>query len=266
MSGALEGLGVAVTRPAHQAGRLCRLIEAEGGRAIRFPALEIAPPRDPAAAQALVDRLDQYDLAVFVSPNAAERGLALVRGRRGALPPGLAVAAVGAGTARALRALGVEPALVPEGRFDSEALLALPGLAPERVAGRRVVIFRGEGGRELLARTLRARGARVDYAEVYRRERPRADPAPLLEAWRRGALHAVVVTSGEALRNLCAMVGEAGRDALLGTQVVGVSGRVVQLARELGFRRPPVVARAAADEAIVEALRGWWRGQRPAGR
>ncbi len=260
MRGALAGLGIVVTRPAHQAEGLCRLIEADGGRAIRFPVLEIVEPRDTAPLLAAIDALERFHVAIFISPNAVERAMNLIRARRGGLPEGLLVAAIGRGSARALRTFGVEPHVYPRRRFDSEALLALPELAPERLAGRRVVIFRGEGGREHLGDVLRARGAEVTYAEAYRRVRPRGDVGRLLKAWARGEIHAIVVTSGEGLRNLYDMVGKLGRAWLRATPLVVVSERMVQLAAELGFRHPPVVAEAASDEAILEALRRWRAG------
>ncbi|MFO7641606.1 MAG: uroporphyrinogen-III synthase, partial [Candidatus Competibacteraceae bacterium] len=107
---------------------------------------------------------------------------------------------MGAAAARALARHGVGPCLRPNEGFTSEALLALPRF--QRVTGQRIVIVRGEGGRDLLATTLAARGGRVVSAKVYRRERPAITPAPLLKRWEKGEIGAVVVTSNESLRNL----------------------------------------------------------------
>ena len=167
----LAGLGILVTRPAHQADRLCELIKQAGGRALRFPVIEILPPHDTAPLAALIDTLDDADIAIFISANAVEHGLALLRARRD-LPAALKLAAIGRSTGAALRAtLGRGPDICPAERFDSEALLALEAM--QKVHGKRIVIFRGEGGREVLAETLRARGATVEYADVYRRARPK---------------------------------------------------------------------------------------------
>jgi uroporphyrinogen-III synthase len=248
----LAGTGVLVTRPAHQAEGLCRLVEAAGGRAIRFPVLEIAEPRNPAALQAVIDRLQDYDLALFISANAVERGLARIEAA-GPWPPRLHSAAIGAASARELEHHGRRVDIRPRGRYDSEALLALPQLQDLR--GRRVVIFRGEGGRELLADTLRQRGARVDYAEVYRRVRPTApDTAGLLKCWERGEIQVVVVTSSEGLRNLCDLLPSPTHPRLYRTPLVVVSERMLQLAQELGFTAQIVVAERAADDAIVAAI------------
>jgi uroporphyrinogen-III synthase len=97
--------------------------------------------------------------------------------------------------------------MAPQSSADSEALLSLPELRD--VAGRRVLVFRGEGGREVLAAELTARGARVEYAECYRRERPSADARPLIEAWRRGEVHAVTAFSVEAVENLWTLLAGA---------------------------------------------------------
>ena len=91
----LEGLRVLVTRPQHQSARLASLIESHGGTAIRFPAIEILPPRDPDAARALMGRLDDFSLVIFISPNAVGEGLALAKSR----PQRARIAAVGEGSA-----------------------------------------------------------------------------------------------------------------------------------------------------------------------
>lgn len=252
----LRGAGVLVTRPDHQADRLCALIEAAGGRAIRFPVMAIAAPRDVAPALALIAQLAQYNLAIFISANAVERGLDLIETHVGALPPQLIVAAVGAATARALqRRLGRDPDLMPDGRYDSEALLALAQL--QTVAGWRVAIFRGEGGRELLADTLRSRGAAVDYAEVYRRVMPAGDTAALTAWLSRGEVDIVTVTSSEGLRNLVQLAGDENSRRLRRLPLVTVSDRTAALAHQLGFAQPARVAPEASDEGMMEAVAGW---------
>lgn len=242
----LSGIGVLVTRPAGQAEALCRLIQAAGGRAIALPAASILPASDPEPARALLAA--RWDLIVFVSRNAVEQALPLLPGGR--LPEGPTIAAVGQATARALVAAGREPDLVPGGRFDSEALLAMDAL--EDVLGSRVLIVRGEGGRPALGETLTRRGARVAYAEVYRRALPEIDPAPLLAHWRRD-VQLATATSDDILHNLLELVTPRGRDALLATPLVVVSERTAELARSLGFARVEIAERAG-DEEILAAL------------
>lgn len=250
----LSGVRVLVTRPAHQAENLARLIEAAGGSAVRFPAVEIADPPDTARLRALIARLHEFDLAIFISPNAVNKALNLIKAER-EWPANVAIASVGKGSAREIRHFGLEATLVPAGRFDSEALLALRAL--QQVSGKRIVIFRGEGGRELLGDTLAARGARVEYAECYRRVRPDADVTSLLHTWGRGGIDVVTLTSVEGLRNLFDLLGKLGQQWLVRTPVVVVSERLAQACHELGFKQAPVVAQAASDEAIVDALLAW---------
>jgi len=252
--GRLTGVGVLVTRPAHQAGGLCRLIEQQGGSAHRFPVLEILEPLDPHPLQAVAPRLDEYDWAVFISANAVDRALERILAVRD-WPAGTRIAVIGRRSAQALQHHGLAADLYPERKFDSEALLALPEL--QQVEGKRFVIFRGDGGRELLAATLRERGAQVDYIEAYRRARPQADAAPLLAQWRSGAIDVVVVNSAESLSNLVDMLGESGSALLRRTPLVVASPRLVPLAQLLGFRQVPVVAENATDDAVLRALQRW---------
>lgn len=248
----LNGLGVLVTRPEHQAGPLCRLIEHHGGIPIRCPTLVIREPRDWAPALVVFDRLASYDLAIFTSLNAAERALPPIQAR-GGIPPSLEIAAIGKSTARKLAGSGIADCLQPETDFTSEGLLALPRL--QNVAGQAIVIIQGEGGRALLADKLTERGARVDHAAVYRRDRPIADTATLLDRWTRGEIGAVVITSVESLLNLFDMLGKAGQDYLRDTPLIAISARIRQIAAEHGCRRI-LVAREASDDAIAVVLLG----------
>jgi len=248
-SSSLAGRRVVLTRPAGQAGELAAQIRAAGGEPVLFPTLEILEVSDLRPLSALIDRLHSFDLAVFISANAVDRGLALVRARR-SWPAGLRVATVGRASARALRRHGFDAVIVPEQGFDSEALLALPEL--QHMAGKRVVIFRGEGGRELLAQTLVARGAAVEYAECYRRGRPRLDAAPLIDLWRRHQLDAFTVASGEALANLGEMLGESGRQCLRTTPLFVPHARIAAAARALGVET--VLLTGPGDEALVAGM------------
>lgn len=242
----LAGRGVLVTRPAGQADALYHLIEAAGGRAVRLPTIVIEPALDP---QTLAARLaEPWDLLYFVSRNAVAQALALVAD--GTWPNVVQVAAVGRGTALALAAAGRAPDLVPNDRYESEVLLDMPELAT--MQGRRVLIVRGDGGRAIFADTLTARGAEVQFAEVYRRVRPAFDPAPLLARWSTDVALALA-TSDEVLLNLVAMLGPDGREPLLATPLVVIAERTAQTAQRLGFATVKVAA-LADDAAIVQAL------------
>lgn len=246
----LAGCTILVTRPQDQAAGLCQAIAAAGGEPLAFAALAIEAAADPVSSARLT-HIDDYDWAIFVSANAVR--YAQKAFDSGIIPPTstVRVAAVGAATTLALHEAGVGPVLVPQEPGDSEALAAMAEL--QEVAGRRCLIVRGEGGREWLAETLRQRGALVDYAEVYRRVRPKTDAGPLLDRWRRGGIHAVVATSGEVLSNLAAMIGFEGVALLRKTPLVTVSERVRRQAQELGVSQV-ASADGAADAALVQAL------------
>jgi uroporphyrinogen-III synthase len=249
----LDGRCIVVTRPAHQAGALAARISKAGGTPVLFPVIEILDVEDSQPLMELIARLSRFDLAVFVSPNAVNKAMNAVATHRG-WPPGLRAAAVGKGSARELRRRGIPGVIAPEDGFDSEALLALPEM--QDVAAKRVVIFRGAGGRELLGDTLLARGASVEYAECYRRARPSCDAEGLFELWARQQLSGFVVTSSEGLRNLVEMAGERGRQRLAATPLFVTHPRIAETAHALGMSR--VIRTRPGDEGIVQGLIDWW--------
>ena len=250
----LTGLNLVVTRPAHQAEPLCQLIETAGGHAVRFPVLEILEPVDSKLLNDLIARLDDFDIAVFISPNAVNKAMNMIRAKR-EFPDHIKIAAIGRKSAKELERFGKPADIFPNQRFDSEALLELPEL--QDVAGRKVVIFRGDGGRELLGDTLAQRGATVEYANAYRRGRPNVDNKELMYLWSRNELAAILVTSSEGLRNLFDMVGKLGQMWLRNTQLIVGGERMDETARELGFKVEPIVAADPSDEAMMEALLHW---------
>ena len=219
-----------MTRPRERGARLAGLIEAAGGEALRYPAIEIAPPAETHELLRIVDALASFDLAIFVSPTAVRAAFGLLRSRSG-WPPSVPVAAVGPGTRRELEKQGLRAVIAPASGGDSESLLAQPQLAA--VGGRRVVIFRGAGGRELLGEALAARGALLAYAECYRRVRPQAELAALTEEWRRGGVDAVTVFSAEALANLADTLGSA---TIGGTPFFVSHRRIAEEALRRGIR------------------------------
>ncbi len=244
----LEGLGVVITRPKAAADMLAASLEREGARAFVFPALCIEAIAPSGNSDATLGRLAECDLAIFISANAVEMGLAAAR-RHGPWPAATRVAGIGEATAQALRNSGFATVISPQERHDSEALLALPEL--RAVKGQNIIVFRGEGGREHLREVLGARGARVDYVECYRRVRPRTDASALLEAWRRGEIHAVSALSAETLENFLAMIGDQGAGLIAGATLVVPHGAI---AAHPDARRFAQVLVAPGAQGLVEAL------------
>ena len=246
-----ETLRVLVTRPAGQAQGLCTLIEASGGKAVQLPAIEIVPPGDTTPLANTVDSLDQFDLAVFISINAVNYGLDFILQQR-AWPEGILIAAVGPTSNVAVEQHGLQVDLVPEHEFSSEGLLALDAL--QNMRGKRVVIFRGNGGRKTLCDTLMARGADVEYVEVYQRVCPR-ESDELLQLLKQNELDVITATSNETLQNLFDMAGPVGQPLLVRIPLVLASNRQAELAARLGFMQGAVIAGHASDEVMAEGIK-----------
>ena len=244
----LSGVRVLVTRPEPAAERLAQAFAGEGAIPIRVPAIVIVPVADTASAERLLERLSGVAVVVFTSVNAVESLFGLVPSTaRSGLPP--VALAVGRATAEALCAHRVDGVRTPAGRFDSEGLLACPELDVERVRGRRVAIVKGEGGRGLLARELRRRGAEVIETDVYRRQAPERLAAMLADVHE--SIDVVTVTSAEALDNL---LGAAPwiPPWLSRRLLVTASARIAGAARARGPSRV-AVAKGADGASIVEA-------------
>lgn len=245
----LQGCRVLVTRPVAQADALCECIAQAGGIAIRQPALAIEALHDVASQQRCQSAAD-YDWLIFISRNAVEY-------TRSCLPAPLAetvkVAAIGQATASALSEAGIQVELTAKGAGTSESLLTEPGLA--NMTGQRVLILRGEGGRERLAETLRGRGAQVDYANLYRRVRPVTSPGELSRLLDAG-IDILTIASGATMDNLLAMAAEEQRD-IRPLPLVVMSERLHALARERGFTDTVIIATETSDKGLVEAIRQW---------
>jgi len=249
----LAGLTIVVTRPREQAANLSRCIEQLGGKPLLFPLLEIEEVHDDAMLGEQLRCLKQADLAIFISPNAVRYGLGAIRAS-GSLPSTLKIAAVGQGSAKALRDQGIDHVIVPATRFDSEGLLELPDL--QNVAGKRVMIFRGDGGRELLGDTLRERGAKVEYVTCYRRSTFATD----IGAMQAAAPDALTVTSSEALRHLWELLDEGQRRVFCAIPLFLPHERIGEAARKQGWQR--VVVTDSGDDGLISGLIAWANNKR----
>jgi uroporphyrinogen-III synthase len=236
------------------------MIEKSGGMAVRFPVIEILPGHDQPLIRQMISRLDQFDIAIFISSNAVRFTMGLLH-EQSNRPPGLHIAAIGRATAAALEQSGWGADLVPETTFNSEALLAMPQL--QDVTGRNIIIFRGEGGRELLGDTLVKRGAQVEYANVYRRALPELVIKEVLQPWMQAVNSAVIVTSQEGLDNLVTLLDAEAQKHLRQTPMIVISERMLDKTRQHGIQAPVMIAKQASDEAILEALIELSREQNP---
>ncbi len=254
----LAGIKVLVSRPSHQAQTLCDMITQHGGQALRLPVIEIVPLKNP--LQALIKNLDSYDFAVFISPNAVQFGLQAILAQ-GKIPDKLKLVTIGQASAGKLQVLsGRKADIVPQGQYNSETLLAHSELQRNKVKQKKVIIFRGNGGRELLADKLRKRGAEVTYAEVYQRVLPEYSNTEFIRIWSQQA-DIITLTSNEALSNLLTLcqqhLDKAQLQHLWQKSLVVVTEKMSCAARNAGFKGGILIAEKASDKALLDTVLKW---------
>ena len=242
----LKGIGVLITRPEALATELIEAIEKKGGIAYCFPALKILP-RESEVIDVEAANLPIADIAIFVSRNAVAKGL---KHAQNAI-----ICAIGPATAAAIRSTGRNVDTEPSEGFDSENLLKERSL--QDVAGKQVRIIRGSEGREVLADTLRERGAIVNYLSVYEQTLPKVDEITLAKietAWRNGRIHVVTAMSVQTLKNLPTLLPTWCRERLGSLTLVTPATRVI---KEMQVRYPlsqPVLAAGTETSKIVDAI------------
>lgn len=252
--GPLAGLTVLVTRPRGRGGDLMTAIEAAGGQPLQFPAFDLVP-RSPAREElAPLRSFGADDWLVFVSPAAVTHGWPLLAGTAPRASADAGLAAVGTATADDLASHSGRHVTTPRSGAGAGALLEMPPFRD--LAGRRVALFEGTGGRAALPETLAARGARVVRVPVYERRRP-ADGTVLDALVREHGVDCLVLTSAGAAENLAALASAETRERLARCQLVASSDRVVKRAAELGLGAAAVRASDARDASLLEALAAW---------
>lgn len=242
----LQGIGVLVTRPEAVAAELIEAIEEKGGIAYRFPAIEILP-RQSAVVDAEATNLPIPDIAIFISRNSVAEGLTHAQNAL--------VGAIGPTTAAAIRSAGQSVDIESAEGFDSESLLKETAL--QYVAGKQVRIIRGSEGREMLADTLRERGAIVNYLSVYERILPDIDQTTLAEvetAWRDGRIHVVTAMSVQTLKNLPLLLPIWCREQLGSVPLVTPAVRVIKEAQDRYPLSQSVLATGTEAANIVDAI------------
>lgn len=276
---------IIVTRPREQAQGWVARLQANGLSAAAVPLLAIEPTDQPQGLREALIGGEPPLLVFFVSPSAVQHFFDQVFMPAGepavepsfqpfvqppaerapaatAWPSTVWAAAPGPGTAQALLARGVTPSRVIQppadaAQFDSEAVW--PQIRSLPLAGRRVLIVRGQGGREWLADRLASAGAKVECLTAYRRGPPQLNTAEwhtLEQAWRAPDRALWLWTSGEALGHLPALIDQLAKrlDGPSAAQWLGqVQGlathpRILEQARHLGF------VRAQACEPSLEGI------------
>lgn len=245
---------VLVTRPSGQQRQLSAAVASAGYAVHCLPLLELQALEQLGAEQrALILDLDHYQHVIFISGNAVRFGMHWIEDFWPQLPVGLNWYAIGDATAALLAERGIQ-ALAPASPMTSEALLALPQL--QEVAAQRVLIVKGEGGRDTLAQALEQRGARLAELACYRRRCPAMKPgevAQKLSSWQIGL---AMISSGEGLVNLLALLSPAETTKFRHITLLVPSDRVAAQARQAGFEQV-LTAENASDGAMLQALHNW---------
>lgn len=254
MNTALQGLHILVTRPLKQATQTRDTLQAAGATVSLFPLLEIAPAAEMATARQQLAKIRHYDCLIFVSINAVEHAFDL---GGDAFRNGLQhcrIGAIGKRTAQALESEQLTVDFQPESGFTSEDFLALSGL--QAVNKHSFLIVRGEGGRGVLAKILRQRGADVSYVDVYRRVCPADSTAEkLIKHYTKQQIDIIALTSGESLHNLLTLMNNI--KWLKQTPLLVGSQRIGEQARRAGFTAAIIVAADPGDQAMQAALIRW---------
>lgn len=238
-------------------------IRALGGDATHIPLLAIEPLPESRALTQIAHRLAEYRAVIFISANAVRIAWpALTRNATLAWPSDVAAATVGPGTARELKARGVSHIIMPVHRFDSEGLLSEAFFAENLCQDQRFALIRGEGGRDLLAQTLRERGARVDEASVYQRA---LHPLALqqLRAWvnEASAPALLLISSSESLERTMSAATDDLALALRALPILVPHPRIAESARCLGFEQ--VAVSEGGDEGMLACLQTYNEKPRP---
>lgn len=250
---------VLITRPANLAHGLAEKIKNLGDTAALFPTIEIKKTPHQTALQTAINHLGTQDIAIFISQAAVAFGIPAIK-TRWPLLPSLRFAAIGASTARALQDFGIPQVLFPSAPpYESESLLAEFPFQTAQIQGKKIAIFRGNGGREHLSETLRSRGAFVETIEVYQRCLPVPDHNMVekLKHWHHTRDNVIVTTSADTLYNLAQLMQNANAmDTLTEIPLVVVGARMQKLAKDLKFKRL-MVATGADDASIINVLKAF---------
>lgn len=249
----LSGFGIVITRPQDQAQTLGKSIQTAGGEAFYFPLIEITGLENYSTFEQTIAQLDQFDLIIFISSNAVQNAMPRMQKQWPKRPEKCTFAAIGPVTKQALEDFGVERVITPQGRFDSESLLALENM--QYMQGKKVLIVRGVGGRELLAKTLEARGAEVQFAECYQRINPQKDLDFLLTLAHKKTCHVIVMTSSEAMQHYLTMLESLSEADYHLLQTVNICVNHARIAEHPLLKNFNVhIASTAGDAAMLDCI------------
>jgi len=242
-----------ITRPAHQSQGLNDKLTEVGYGVISLPTIAITATTETAFHRQLNSQIQGYDLVLFVSRNAVEFAFKYIR--KEDLSSHTKFGVIGQGTCQALQQQEMETQVVPVDNYNSEGLLASSQL--QEVKNKRVLIFRGQEGRNLLGDTLRERGAKVEYCEVYQRVLPNYSSNFFAALIEEGFPDVVVFTSSEGMENIFKLVSNSEAEALRTIPWLLISERMRETASNLRHNGAIIIAKKASDQGIIDALQEW---------
>ncbi|WED21768.1 uroporphyrinogen-III synthase [Vibrio sp. JC009] len=220
---------VLVTRPDPDGEALCCQLKEAGISAISHPLIVF---RAGISIDELFDRINAADIVIAVSKPSVEWADTALKSQSHSWPDKPIYLAVGQKTADKLSKCVQQTVHYPI-VSDSENLLELPQL--QNVAGKSVLILRGNGGRELIRSQLSAKGATVHYCEVYQRQAVTFDGHSKAEEWKRRGVDHIVVTSAEQLSILTNSIPATRHHWLFAQLLMVPSARIAAMASDLGF-------------------------------
>ncbi|MGH6653754.1 MAG: uroporphyrinogen-III synthase, partial [Actinocrinis sp.] len=260
----LFGWRVLVPRTKEQAGALSEQLQSYGAVPHEVPTIAVEPPRTPQQMERAVKGLvtGRYEWIAFTSANAVKAVAEKFEeyGLDARAFAGIKVAAVGEQTAKALRAFGVVPDLVPSGDQSAAGLLEdFPAYDPAFDPIERVFLPRADIATETLIAGLVELGWEVDDVTAYRTVRAAPPPAEIREAIKGGGFDAVLFTSSSTVKNL---VGIAGKPHA-STVIACIGPQTAKTAEEHGLR-VDVLAPSPSAAVLAEALAAFGRARREA--
>ncbi len=250
----LKNISLWITRPHGQADQLSNMLRKKGAKVLHLPMIQIEKIAVSKKARASIKKLKNYDLVFFISTNAANLGMELLEVEFSKLPDKPAYFAPGPTTARVLESYGLK-VFYPDKVMSTEALLILPEIRrilENKEKKKQALIFRGQGGRELLANTLRAKGVEVEYIELYKRVLPSLSEAYLKEISTAKKPDGIIFSSAEAIQNFIVLFEKVYPDykkipAFLSSE------RLMGIARDAGFANT-ILLKAANDQSVVDGV------------
>lgn len=249
----LTGKTVIVTRPLAQAQNMCESLERYQATVVHFPVISITAAKNIEPAKTILQQLTTYNMIIFISANAVHFTMKLAQ-ELGLNFNDKRLAAVGPATKATIENFGFSVSIVPQAGFTSEALLAHKHL--QQVAGQKILIIRGIGGRERLGQELQSRGAKIDYAEVYQRQLPtRRNTLDLSKLPNKNT--AILIYSAESVQNLWSLCSIDEQQWLTNVALIAGSERIAKAASSVGFAKNPIIAENPSDDAMLNALIGW---------